>query len=84
MYKITSNLESGAGRSDIRMESRSRDRAHMSIEFKQGEDVATLKEVALQQILDKQYYAGLQGTVLCIGVAHDKKRCELAYRTVQV
>jgi ribosomal protein L21E len=56
----------------------------MIIEFKQGEDVSALKEAALQQILDQQYYAGLEGTVLCIGVAHDKKRCEIAYRTVQV
>jgi hypothetical protein len=84
MYKITSNLESGSGRSDIRMESRNAERDHMIIEFKQGEDVAVLKEAALQQILDKQYYAGLEGAVLCIGVAHDKKRCEIAYRTVQV
>ena len=79
MYKITSNIESGYGRSDIRMESLSDGRPHILIEFKQGEAVETLKEVALKQILDNQYYAGLQGEVLCVGIAHDKKKCEMVH-----
>ncbi|MDR3121952.1 MAG: ATP-binding protein [Clostridiales bacterium] len=83
LYKVTSNLENGDGRSDIKLESLTAGRVHMIIEFKQGEDIAKLKKEALQQILDNQYYAGLQGEVLCLGVAHNKKKCEIAYCSVQ-
>ncbi|MCL2125999.1 MAG: ATP-binding protein, partial [Oscillospiraceae bacterium] len=82
IYRISSNIESGHGRSDILMESLSGDRPHVVIEFKQGEDVETLKDDALRQILDNRYYEGLRGEVLCMGVAHDKKRCALAHETI--
>ena len=82
IYKITSNAESGHGRSDVRMESLSASRPHIVIEFKQGEGIDKLKDEALQQILDNQYYTGLKGEVLCIGVAHDKKTCALAHKTI--
>jgi hypothetical protein len=83
IYKITSNIESGHGRSDIRMESLSpAARPHIVIEFKQGRNTGKLKEKALAQILENKYRAGLEGEVLCIGLAHDKKRCELAHKTV--
>ena len=55
----------------------------MIIEFKQGEDVQKLKEEALQQIMEKKYYAGLTGKILCIGLAHDKKSCELVYEMIE-
>jgi hypothetical protein len=77
-YKVTSNLETGDGRSDIRMESLRPDHPHIIIELKQGKDIAKLKSQALDQIKEKQYYAGLQGKVLCLGVAHNKKQCEIA------
>jgi len=51
------------------------------VEFKQGEDIDRLKEEALQQILDNQYFAGMTGEVICVGLAHDKKRCKMAYKT---
>jgi len=82
LYKITSNIESGHGRSDITMESLSAGRPHIVIEFKQGEAVDELKEKALQQILDNRYFSGLCGDTLCIGIAHDKKRCSIAHKTV--
>ncbi|MCL2126505.1 MAG: ATP-binding protein [Oscillospiraceae bacterium] len=82
IYRISSNIESGHGRSDILMESLSGERPHVVIEFKQGEDVETLKDDALRQILDNRYYEGLRGEVLCMGVAHDKKRCALAHETI--
>ena len=82
IYRISSNIESGHGRSDIRMESLSDDRPHIVIEFKQGEDIEALKVEALRQILDNRYYEGLCGEVLCMGVAHDKKRCSLAHETI--
>ena len=84
IYKITSNIESGYGRSDIRMESLSKERPHIIIEFKQGEDIEALKSEALAQILENRYYEGLRGEVLCLGVAHDKKRCALVHETVRI
>ena len=83
MYKVTSNIESGHGRSDIMMESKSSLHPHIIIEFKQGRSVAKLKEQALQQILDNRYFAGLAGKILCIGLAHNKKNCELAYKMIE-
>ena len=83
LYKITSNAESGHGRSDITMESLSSERPHIVIEFKQGEALDELKEKALQQIIDNQYYGGLRGDILCIGIAHDKKRCAYAHTYIK-
>ena len=34
--------------------------------------------------LEKKYYAPLKGEILCIGLAHDKKRCELACQRLLV
>ena len=48
----------------------------------QGEDIKALKAEALQQILDNRYYESLRGEVVCMGVAHDKKKCALAHKTV--
>jgi len=85
MYKVTSNIESGHGRSDIILESLDKGRRHhVIIEFKQGEDMDRLKEEALNQIMENEYYASLSGKVLCIGLAHDVKRCEMAYKVVEV
>ncbi|MDO5417006.1 MAG: AAA family ATPase [Lachnospiraceae bacterium] len=83
-YKVTSNLESGYGRSDITLESLTGNLPHIIIEFKQGEDVEKLKEDALEQILSNQYYTGLKGEVICVGLAHDKKRCQMTYRTLHL
>ena len=80
-YKVTSNIESGYGRSDITLESLSDGNPSVIVEFKQGENIGKLKEEALQQILDNQYYSNLTGEVICVGLAHDKKRCEMAYKT---
>jgi hypothetical protein len=32
--------------------------------------------------LASNWGAGLEGEVLCIGLAHDKKRCEIAHKTL--
>ena len=82
LYKIKSNVESGTGRSDIIMESLSVGRPHIVIEFKQGEAVDALKEEALRQILDNQYYSSLHGEILCVGIAHDKKKCSISHETI--
>jgi len=84
IYQITSNIESGHGRSDLILESKDASRSHIVIEFKMGEDVEKLKESALAQIHEKKYYASLSGEVLCIGIAHNKKACQLAHETITV
>lgn len=83
-YKATSNIEAGYGRSDITMEALMSARSHVIIEFKQGEDLERLKEEALEQIIQNQYYAGLKGEVICIGLAHDKKRCSMVHKTLHI
>lgn len=81
-YKVTSNIESGLGRSDILMESLSKEQMHVIIEFKEGKDLEKLKQTALEQILHQKYYVNLKGTILCIGLAHNKKDCAIAYRMI--
>lgn len=83
-YKVTSNLESGYGRSDITLQAISAKNIHVILEFKQGDNTAHLKEEALMQILDHRYYTGLTGEVLCVGIAHNKKRCDIAYKTITI
>ena len=83
-YKVTSNLESGYGRSDITLQTLSPKNINVIVEFKQGENIEQLKEEALRQILDNRYYAGLSGEVLCVGIAHNKKRCEMAYQVINI
>ena len=84
IYKISSNVEAGYGRSDIVMESLYSDRPHIVIEFKQGEEINELKETALRQILDNRYYGSLRGEILCIGIAHNKKKCLMAHKTINM
>ncbi|MBE5977121.1 MAG: hypothetical protein E7251_21320 [Paenibacillaceae bacterium] len=83
-YKVTSNIEAGFGRSDITLEALIPAHSHVIIEFKQGEDLERLREEALQQIIDNQYYTGLSGEVLCVGLAHDKKRCSMVHKIMQI
>jgi hypothetical protein len=84
LYKVTSNMEAGTGRFDIRLESRTRGRIHVVIEFKQGDGPDKTKEAALTQIMDNQYYTGLQGKVLCVGLAHNKKTCDAIFQVIEV
>jgi len=59
-------------------------RALSRLEFKQGEDLKKLKQEALDQIFDKKYYIELTGDVLCIGIAHHKKKCMLIHKEIVV
>ena len=83
-YKVTSNIEAGFGRSDITLEALMPAHSHVIIEFKQGEDLERIREEALQQIMDNKYYTGLSGEVLCVGLAHDKKRCSMVHKIMQI
>ena len=44
--------------------------------------IEKLAEAALAQIKAQKYYAGLSGTIFCIGLAHNKKDCRIACETV--
>ena len=70
-YEVTSNREAGHGRSDITLKALKAGIPSIIVEFKQGEDIEQLKMDALQQILERKYYAGLTGEVICVGLAHD-------------
>lgn len=83
-YKVRSNIETGYGRSDITLEALMPGHSHVIVEFKQGTDLDRLKQEALQQILDNRYYTGLKGEVICVGMAHDKKRCSMVHKTLQI
>lgn len=83
-YKVISNLEAGYGRSDITLQSLSPKNISVVLEFKQGENIRQLKEEALKQIFDNKYYTGLSGEVLCVGLAHDKKRCDIAHKIINI
>ena len=74
-YEINSNLEAGKGRSDITLKAKERGYPHIIMEFKQGEDLEKLSRQALEQIHEKEYYDGLAGEILLLGVAHNKKDC---------
>lgn len=84
IFKVTSNLETGHGRSDIMLESQRPGIPSVIVEFKQGKDIDGLKREALEQIMNQKYYAGLKGEVICVGLAHDKKRCEMVYEEIHL
>jgi hypothetical protein len=82
-YHVTSNHEYGDGRPDIRMESLRPSRPHVVIEVKSTRDedcggipLEKLKNLALQQIHEKNYYSGLHGDIILLGLAHDGKKCQ--------
>lgn len=83
LYEVTSNIESGHGRSDITLKATGSNYPHIIIEFKQGDHIETLSRNALAQILDNRYYTGLKGEVICIGIAHNKKKCSMISETIQ-
>ncbi|MCL1950730.1 MAG: ATP-binding protein [Turicibacter sp.] len=85
LYDIKSNIESGDGRPDILMVSKQPAlRPHMVIEFKQSEDLESAKTEALDQIIKKNYFVNLTGEVLCLGIAHHKKACDLSSRLLRM
>jgi len=85
MYKIKSNRETGEGRSDVVMTSLEPSvRPHIIVEFKHDEDLKAGAQDAMKQIHEQRYYAELSGKVLCIGIAHFKKKCELVHKEIEV
>lgn len=46
-------------------------------EFKQGKDIASLAQEAMEQIHVKQYYTSLKGETILLGIAHNLKHCQI-------
>jgi hypothetical protein len=84
LYEIRSELAAGRGRSDMRLTALDSAYMHIIIEFKSGSGPSKSEEAALQQILDKKYYTGLHGKVLCIGLAHNEKKCSVAHQVIDI
>lgn len=82
-YEIRSNLETGHGRCDILLKAKNPEDSHIIIELKQGEDLSLLANQALRQIKDNQYYSGLRGDAILMGIAHDKKRTEIVWEVLE-
>lgn len=82
-YEVSSNLEAGYGRSDITLKAINPRNPHIIIEFKQGDDLDGLAHSALTQILEQHYYHMLKGRILCIGLAHNKKHCNLVHKIIE-
>ena len=83
-YIVKSNWESGEGRSDICLYSRSGRYPNLILEFKYTRDEKTdlpaLAEEALEQIEEKKYDAEMTGEVQYIGLAHCGKRACVRWR----
>ena len=83
-YNVESNRESGLGRSDIILRAKTEEKPNIIMEFKYTKDEnKELRELAregLEQIGQKDYAAGLQGEVVCIGLGHRGKEAELKWK----
>ena len=73
-YTVKSNRESGNGRSDICLYSKSARYPNVILEFKytkdKKENLDKLACIAVEQIYEKHYDAEMEGTVYYVGLAH--------------
>ena len=87
-YDVESNRESGKGRSDIILKAKTGEKPNIVMEFKyirdEKKDLRELAEEALEQIERKDYAAGLQGEVVCIGLGHRGKEAEMEWSVREV
>jgi len=92
-FKVESNKERGTGRPDIAIYKKRHDDLNVIIEYKHDEEgnvennskhlFKDAKE-ALEQIKEKKYYTDMDGEVMLIGIAHDKKEVEVLYELINV
>ena len=71
-YRITSQKESGNGRADLVLEPRDEGSVPIILELKVSDSEGSLDsdaESAIAQIHDKNYYLGMRGDVILIGLA---------------
>jgi len=92
-FKVESNKERGTGRPDIAIYKKRPDDLNVIIEYKHDEEgnvendskhlLKDAKE-ALEQIKEKKYYTDMDGEVMLIGIAHNKKEAEVLYELINV
>ncbi len=77
LYKISADMESWLGRSDISMVSRDPARANIIIELKWkddiGKDLCKVADGAIEQIHNRKYYLGMGGKTMLYGIAFRKR-----------
>ncbi len=92
-FKVESNKERGTGRPDIAIYKKRPDDLNVIIEYKHDEEgnvennssnLLTDAKEALQQIKEKKYYTDMEGEVMLIGIAHNKKEAEVLYELINV
>ena len=80
-YEIISNREAGSGRCDIILKAK-KDLASYVIEFKYSknkEELESLSDIAIDQIIEKEYDKGLEGKIIYIGLAHCGKEVDVKW-----
>ena len=83
-YRILHYPQLGGTISGFALQSLHPDRSpSILIELRKGDDVEKLKQDALADILAGQYYTGLEGKVLCVGLAHNENTCDVAVKRVR-
>lgn len=82
-YIIESNRETGEGRADIYLKSKTGGQ-DIIMEFKHAEnkqvDLKELAQIALDQIKERGY--AMRGNTLLLGMAHSGKNCEIIYEQI--
>ena len=81
-YEIISNREAGSGRCDIILKAK-KDLPSYVIEFKYSknkEELESLSDVAIEQIIEKEYDKGLEGKIIYIGLAHCGKEVVVSWK----
>ena len=80
-YEIISNREAGSGRCDIILKAK-KDLPSYVIEFKYSknkEELESLSDIAIEQIVEKEYDKGLEGKIIYIGLAHCGKDADVKW-----
>lgn len=90
-YEVISNREMGMGRCDLILRSLKENKPSFVIEFKYlkkdienetstKEKLKELSKDAMRQIKEKKYDKGINGKVICIGLAHCSKYVEMSWQ----
>ena len=81
-YEIISDREAGSGRCDIILKAK-KDLPSYVIEFKYSknkEELESLSDIAIDQIVEKEYDKGLEEKIIYIGLAHCGKEVVVSWK----
>lgn len=83
-YIVKSNRENGSGRGDILLYAKKQELPSIVLEFKytkdEAQDLEELAQEAVEQIADKKYDSGMNGTIYHIGIAHYGKKAAVKWK----